>query len=160
MKRGSETVKKWMCVLLLMLAATLAECTSPLSLKSYVADGNSMSPTLNDGDRMLVSTDLSEKIKADDLLIIKVSGKEYCKRVIGVAGDRIEAKEAGVYVNDRLLYKTDFMPENAIKPAIVLGEDEYYMLGDNIDNSLDSRMYGPIRSDQVIGRVTKIIPKK
>lgn len=74
--------------------------------------------------------------------------------------DRIEAKKEGVYVNDRLLYKTDFMPDNVIKPAIVLGEDEYYMLGDNIDNSLDSRMYGPIRRDQVIGRVTKIIPKK
>lgn len=153
-------MKKWLYLLILVLAVAVSGCTSPLSLKSYVADGNSMSPTLNDGDKMLVSTDLSEEIKVNDLLIIKVNGKEYCKRVIGVAGDRIEAKEAGVYVNDRLLYKTDFMPDSVVKPEITLGENELYMLGDNIDNSLDSRMYGPIRRDQVIGRVTKVVPKK
>ncbi|MDI4649304.1 signal peptidase I [Cohnella hashimotonis] len=153
-------MKKWLYLLILVLAVAVGGCTSPLSLKSYVADGNSMSPTLNDGDKMLVSTDLSEEIKVNDLLIIKVNGKEYCKRVIGVAGDRIEAKEAGVYVNDRLLYKTDFMPDSVVKPEITLGENELYMLGDNIDNSLDSRMYGPIRRDQVIGRVTKVVPKK
>ncbi|MFC3802294.1 signal peptidase I [Cohnella sp. GCM10012308] len=147
-------------VLVLVLAAAVGGCASPLSLKSYVADGNSMSPTLNDGDKMLVNTDISKEIKVDDLLIIKVNGKEYCKRVIGVAGDRIEAKEGGVYVNDRLLYKTDFMPDDIVKPEITLGENELYMLGDNIDNSLDSRMYGPIERDQVIGRVTKIKPKK
>ncbi|CAI6082962.1 signal peptidase I [Cohnella sp. JJ-181] len=153
-------MRKWLLLPLLSVAIAVAGCTSPLSLKSYVNDGDSMSPTLNDGDKMIVSTDLSKGIKAGDLLIIDVNGKEYCKRVVGAAGDRIEVKEEGVYVNDRLLYKADYMPDDAIKPAIVLAEDEFYMLGDNIDNSLDSRVYGPVRRDQVIGRVTKIKPKK
>ena len=124
--------------------------------KNYINDGPSMSPTINDGDRMVVSTDISSGINKDDIIIFKIEEKTYCKRVLGTSGDIIEIKPKAIYVNGILKYKT--IDDGIDKKKTVLGKDEFYVIGDNIDNSYDSRFYGTIKKEQIIGKVIKIKP--
>jgi signal peptidase I len=113
-----------------------------------------MMPTIYDGDRMLVNTDISEGINRNDLIIFKTEEKSFCKRVIGIKGDQIETKADGIYVNNQLFHKTIDLGLPDTK--VVLKENEYFVLGDNVDNIYDSRVYGPISNNQIIGKVIKI----
>jgi signal peptidase I len=79
------------------------------------------------------------------------------KRVIGLPGDTIEFSAGQVLINGKILdepYLHD-VPTNCsvVCGPLTLGPDQYFMLGDNRLNSLDSRSFGPIPSDQVVGRV-------
>jgi signal peptidase I len=123
--------------------------------KVYVNDGPSMTPTINNGDKMIVNLDISKGIFKDDIIIFKTEEKSFRKRVIGLEGDKIEIKDSGIFVNNKLMYKTR-IGDNLIKPQITLKKDEFYVIGDNVDNSYDSRFYGPINQEQIIGKVTKI----
>jgi signal peptidase I len=138
--------------ILLLLLSLLSNNSS--TQKSFINDGPSMSPTINDGDRMIVNTDISEGIFKDDIIIFKNEEKSFCKRVIGVKGDRIEITNNGIIVNDKLMYKT--LDTGLMNSQITLGEDEFYVIGDNVDNSYDSRFYGPIKKSQIIGKVIEI----
>ncbi|MDN4070271.1 signal peptidase I [Paenibacillus vini] len=122
--------------------------------KSYINDGPSMVPTIYDGDRLLVNTDTSEGIKRDDLIIFKTEEKSYCKRVIGLTGDQIEINKTGIFVNNKLIKETSDLglPDS----KIIIKDNEYYVVGDNTGNSIDSRFLGPISDTQIIGKVVKI----
>lgn len=79
------------------------------------------------------------------------------KRVIATPGDRLEIRDGAVFVNGQPLdepYVHDLETLCYTPCGLVqLGADEYYMLGDNRPNSRDSRSFGPVRLDQIIGRV-------
>ncbi len=81
----------------------------------------------------------------------------YIKRVIGVPGDRIEIKDARVYVNGVPLdepYIYDLQPTTASGPvdAWLVPPGELFVMGDHRSNSADSRVFGSIAKDRVIGR--------
>lgn len=122
--------------------------------KSYINDGPSMVPTIYDGDRLLVNTDTSEGIKRDDLIIFKTEDKTYCKRVIGLTEDQIEINTTEIFVNNKLFKETSGLglPDS----KIIIKDNEYYVVGDNTGNSIDSRFLGPISDTQIIGKVVKI----
>ncbi|WP_276358460.1 signal peptidase I [Cohnella caldifontis] len=122
--------------------------------KNFVIEGPSMSPTLSDGDRVKVSTNLSTDIVVNDIIIFKQDNKSYCKRVIGVEGDRIEVVGTQILVNGTELYHSKY--QIGEDTEITLQQDEFYVIGDNIDNSYDSRMFGPINRSHIIGKVTSI----
>jgi signal peptidase I len=82
------------------------------------------------------------------------STEEYIKRVIGLPGEQVEGREGRVYVNGQELVEpylrqgpttTDFEPRT-------LGPDELWVMGDNRENSSDSRVFGPIKESTVVGR--------
>lgn len=79
------------------------------------------------------------------------------KRVIGLPGERVEVRDGGVFVNDQRLDEPylNGLETRCYTPCGVvrLEPDEYFMLGDNRPNSRDSRSFGPIHLDQIIGRV-------
>ena len=120
-----------------------------------------MEPTLHNQERILVSRSLTEKkYNRGDIVIIKGdSNEKYIKRIIGVAGDKIEVKNNILYINDaqrkeRYLNKNQ-VDEKSIgdfKP-ILIPENEYFVMGDNRVVSMDSRNgLGLINQDQVIGK--------
>src|SRR5262245_11846344 len=86
--------------------------------------------------------------RSDDALI---------KRVVGLPGDTIEFSAGHVFVNGQQLnesYTHDVQTTCAINCGpLTLGPDQYYVLGDNRLNSLDSRSFGPIPAEQIVGRV-------
>jgi signal peptidase I len=82
--------------------------------------------------------------------------RDFIKRVIGVPGDRIEIREERVFVNGRLL-EEPYIP--GVRTAcfgqwcdVTLDEDQYFVMGDNRPNSSDSRYWGPVTGDKIVGK--------
>ena len=122
--------------------------------------GTSMTPTLADGDQLIVekvSYYFSEP-KRYDIIVFpypEEPDKHYIKRIIGLPGETVQIIDGYVYINGELLdehYGNEVM-NNASDP-IVLGEDEYFVLGDNRNNSEDSRYaaVGNIKRSDIDGR--------
>ncbi len=126
--------------------------------------GQSMSKTLNGGDQILVNRFVYKVTdpKTNDIIVFLPNGNEkshyYVKRVIGVPGDTVQIKNGAVYVNGKAFDgETDVSSiEDAGLAAeeITLGADEYFVLGDNRNNSEDSRYanIGNIKKDYIIGK--------
>ena len=127
--------------------------------------GLSMYPTLNDGDSLLIDK-LSYRIsdpKRFDIISFPYryeANTFYIKRIIGLPGERIYINSEGeIYINGELL-KEGYGRETIIDPGrayeeIQLGDDEYFVMGDNRNNSADSRdpSVGNIKRDELRGRV-------
>lgn len=82
------------------------------------------------------------------------STEEYIKRVIGLPGERVEGRDGRVYVNGRELVEP-YLPQGPTTrdfDARILGDDELFVMGDNRENSADSRIFGPIKASTVVGR--------
>lgn len=126
-------------------------------------DGQSMQPTLNDGDNLIVDK-LSFRFRDPqryEIIVFPYQHAEntyYIKRIIGLPGEKVQVKDGYVYINDEKLgehYGAELMdnPGIAAEP-IQLGEDEYFVLGDNRNHSSDSRdgSVGILKRDQLLGR--------
>lgn len=131
--------------------------------------GQSMSVTLSGGDTVLLDT-FSYQIgspKRGDIIAFKPGGSEtshsYIKRVIGLPGETIQIIDGMIYINDELyLEEADYPaindPGMAAEP-ITLGSDEYFVLGDNRNDSQDSRFadVGNVRRSYIEGRVWLVL---
>ena len=125
--------------------------------------GTSMSPTLQDGDNLIVEklTYRFSDPERFDIIVFPYPenpGKYYIKRIIGMPGETVQIIDGCVYINGELLdenYGNATMNNpGAARDPIVLGPDEYFVLGDNRNNSEDSRYaaVGNIRRDEIVGR--------
>lgn len=126
--------------------------------------GSSMEPMLSDGDNLIVDkiSYRFEDPKRFDIIVFPFRYKEktyYIKRIIGLPGETVYIDENGlIYINDEVLtesYGKEVIvdPGRAYEP-ITLGEDEYFVMGDNRNNSSDSRdpVVGNIHRDELIGK--------
>ncbi len=128
--------------------------------------GSSMEGTLSNGDNLIVDkiTYRFNDIERFDVVIFPVEGEGdedvyYIKRIIGLPGETVWINAFGeIYIGGVLLeedYGLETIANAGIASSpITLGEDEYFVLGDNRNNSLDSRFesVGNITSEQIIGR--------
>ena len=131
--------------------------------------GQSMSETLENGDQILVNRFMYKVIgpKANDVIVFLPNGNEkshyYVKRVIGVPGDTVQIKNGRIYVNGtEFTEKVDVASiEDAglAADAVTLGDDEYFVLGGNPNNSEDSRYanIGNIKREYIIGKAWFVI---
>ncbi len=132
-------------------------------------DGRSMEPTLQDRDNLIcdkVSYRFSDPERYD-IVIIYPDGekdKRWIKRIIGLPGEEVRIDEAGtIYINGEPLeesYGKEVIedPGMAIAP-IQLGEDEYWVMGDNRNHSSDSRVIGPVPKSRILGKAfVRIFP--
>lgn len=133
--------------------------------RTYV-EGSSMETTLSDGDN-LIADKITYRFRDPerfDIIVFPFQYKEntfYIKRIIGLPGETVQIDEKGnIYINGEILAESYgrevIKPENvgiAAEP-ITLGEDEYFVLGDNRNNSIDSRteIVGNVHRDEIIGR--------
>lgn len=130
--------------------------------RSVKVVGSSMDPTLVDGQRglaLLNRFSLYEP-KVNDIVLVKkdsYSDRSLIKRVVAIPGDKVEIRDNSLYVNDELVqepYIKEPMLTNDI--SLVLGDNEIYILGDNRNNSADSRLpnIGSVNyKDEVIGEL-------
>jgi signal peptidase I len=153
------------------------------SVRNFKVDGSSMHPTLDGGQYLLVNklvylqvdTQRLSRIipfwkvnrpseqfaihppKRGEVIVFRFPrdpSKDFVKRVIGLPGDRVELRQGTVYINGAALaepYVTT--PGESTRPPILLGEKQYYVLGDNRNGSNDSRIWGPVPEENVLGKV-------
>lgn len=127
-------------------------------------DGSSMEPTLSHNDNLIVDklTYRFNEPKRFDIIVFPFQYSEdtfYIKRIIGLPGETIYIDDEGnIYINDELL-EEDYGKETILSAGrayepIILAEDEYFVMGDNRNNSSDSRdpSVGNIHRDKIIGR--------
>ena len=82
----------------------------------------------------------------------------YIKRIVGTPGDQINIESNGsIFVNDIELEIKNVNTNNGDIFDIKLSENEYFLVGDNRENSFDSRMFGPISRDRIIGKALSLI---
>lgn len=128
--------------------------------------GASMEPTFQSGDYIITSkiTYKFKKIERGDVVVFnspKNPNIEYIKRIIGLPGDKIEIRNNEVYVNDSVLpetyiaAKTNVWDNGFIKEGkpIIIPQNYVFVMGDNRPRSSDSREFGPIPINSIVGVV-------
>lgn len=124
-----------------------------------VVEGESMEPTLEDGDKLIFNKFIYfiNEPKRGDIVIIEQTNKNYVKRIIGLPGEIVEVKNNSLYI-DGVELEESFLGEKAVKKTgthgpITLADDSYFVMGDNRAISKDSRNgLGLIARDEIIGK--------
>ena len=133
-------------------------------LQPFLVDGSSMEPNFHNRQFILVDR-LTYHFQTPDrgeVIIFKFPKNpqsDYIKRIIGLPGDTIDIKDNQVYVNNQQINEnyldngeTTIAPAGAITFTKTVGQDEYFVMGDNRNNSSDSRDWGLVPKANIIGR--------
>ena len=128
--------------------------------------GNSMVPTLKDGQPVLVSR-LHKNIKRNEIVVLNHDGKSYVKRVIGLPGEKVDYMDNILYINDEPFKETylndkvetyNFLFKDVCDekcPNGVIPDNKYLVMGDNRPESIDSRdtTFGLVDKKDIKGKV-------
>lgn len=164
----------------LLIAALIAFFVRSFVVQAFKIPSSSMEPTLLVGDHLLVNRlSYSVKVPFTDVVIFRIGApdrgdvivfrypadrtKDFIKRVIAKEGDTVEIKDKVVFVNGN---RVDYPQAQYLEPAIIPGffsqrdntgpltvpRDSYFVMGDNRDRSLDSRFWGFVTYDDLVGR--------
>ncbi len=116
-------------------------------------NGDSMNPTLKDGDIMILNR-IDYKLNGlnrFDIVVLKKDGEYLIKRVIGLPGEEIKYKNNKLYINGKYI-KENYTRKVSVDIDEVIPEGKYYVLGDNRLNSLDSEEFGPVSGSKILGK--------
>jgi len=128
----------------------------------YIVSG-SMEPTLEQGEyyvvRLHAYRNQSLPERGQIIVFEGPDGSPYVKRVVGLPGDRLYIVGGNVWLNGGWLTEPYLKERPGLSPPITLEmpEDRVFVLGDNRNLSEDSRDYGPVPADNIIGLVTRIV---
>lgn len=174
-------------VAILVMALLAALLIINFVFRSYQVDGPSMENTLQNADKLIIwkvprtwarITGHDYIPKRGDVIVFSQTGlsefgdtneKQLIKRVIGLPGDRVVVgngtitvyndQNPGGFEPDETLPYGKNIPNTSGNRDVTLGENEIFVAGDNRPDSLDSRAFGPIKADQIVGKlVVRVFP--
>ena len=149
-------------------AGPLYKLADLLTSARSVVDGDSMQPGLAGGQYVLVSRMAFRRCgpSRGDLVVMRQPGepeRDYIKRVVGLPGECVRVESGGVFINDCQLEEPYLGLERDTgagrggngmsSKEWAVGDDSYFVMGDNRANSDDSRLFGPLKRDLIIGKV-------
>jgi signal peptidase I len=126
--------------------------------------GNSMHPTYKNGEFLMankISYKFSEPQRGDVVIFQYSEAQDFIKRVIGIPGDEVMIKDGKIYINGNLLKESNYLLDSVITnggsyihegQTITVGENQYFVCGDNRPNSSDSREFGPVDRGKIKGK--------
>lgn len=139
-------------------------------LQPFIVDGASMEKNFHNNETILVnkvSYDLHQPQRGDVVVFKAPLNPEddYIKRVIGLPGETVKIADGKVYVNNQIIdesylskgIKTEAYSNNNSFFSLTLGPDEYFVLGDNRNNSSDSREWGVLPKKNIIGKAWLVV---
>jgi len=144
----------------ILLALLLFFVINTLSARVRV-ENVSMKPTLQPGEFLLVNR-VAYKLgepSIGDIVVFHAPGStelDYIKRIIGLPGDEVRISEGIVYVNEQPLYEPYIAAAPTYGGDWDVPEDEYFVLGDNRNNSSDSHLWGFVPAEDIVGRALLI----
>lgn len=180
MKDGNHMAKRksdWFdWIKAILIAFALAFIIRMFFFAPIIVDGPSMLPTLHDRDQMIVNKfnyRISKPERFDIVVFHASVQKDFIKRVIGLPGEHVQVKDNVLYIDGEEVeepflkdqknkiksYQTltnDFKLEDLPGGYETIPEDHVLVLGDNRENSTDSRMFGVVSMDQVVGKTSLI----
>jgi signal peptidase I len=163
------------------LAIAVALVVQAYVIKPYRVPTPSMANTIQPGDRVLIDRVLygHRTIDRGDIVVFEgpraVGGEVLLKRVVGLPGDRLEIRDGVLFVNGRPADDVHVLdvaghkartepgfngseqaPGWSLLRAYVVPEDRYYLMGDNREDSYDSRFWGPVPREAIIGEARAV----
>ena len=116
-------------------------------------DGDSMKNTLKNGDILLLYK--LSSIDRFDIIVLdeEKDNEKIIKRVIGLPGETVAIKKGKIYINDKVIDDEYAYGETTDYNKVTLKDDEYFILGDNRLISKDSRYFGPIKDNEIKGKI-------
>ncbi|MCK9497715.1 MAG: signal peptidase I [Candidatus Colwellbacteria bacterium] len=130
--------------------------------RPFLVQGASMEPNFQTGNYLVVDI-ISYKFgnpERGDVVVFRYPGNRslyYIKRVIGLPGERVTLMSGNIFINGEVL-KENYIPSYVETDAFdetdfLLGEEEYFVMGDNRSSSFDSRSWGPLGKNDIVGVV-------
>lgn len=125
---------------------------------------NSMIPAIHNGDIVLYYR-LDTDCIARDTVVVEYEGELQIRRVVAIAGDTVDFSESGLLINGSLqselnIYMETLPYTDGYNFPVTLGEDEVFLLGDNRKDATDSRIYGPVNTRDILGKVIGIFRRR
>lgn len=132
-------------------------------IQPFIIEGSSMEPSFKNGDYIIIDkiSYLFKKPKRGEIIIFKMPSKKiFIKRTIGLPSETIQIKNGDIFVYSKNKDQWIKLAEKYILPntknfpemKIVLNDNEYFVLGDNREESADSRSFGAVSSKNIVGR--------
>jgi signal peptidase I len=130
----------------------------------FFVRGQSMEPSFEDGDYLIID-EISYRFRdpqRGEVVVFKYPNdpsQRYIKRIIGLPGETIEIEDGKVIISkntEEVLDESSYLSPSVFTQGEVqffLGEDEYFVLGDNREFSSDSRRWGPLPREDIVGKV-------
>ena len=117
-----------------------------------------MHPTLQDKEFMILNKiSLKQGINRFDIVVVQENNKYIIKRVIGLPGESVMYKDSKLYINGKVIEDNYSKTTTNDFDNVVLGENEYFVMGDNRTVSKDSRIIGPVNIKNIKGKTNLII---
>jgi signal peptidase I len=151
----------WELIKIVIIALLIVIPIRYFFFQPFIVKGQSMEPNFENGNYLIVD-ELSYRFRdpqRGEVVVFhypKNLSQRFIKRIIGLPGEKIEIKEGQVLVNGKIFDESAYLPPGLQTPGniqISLGENEYFVLGDNRLFSFDSRQWGVLPRKDIIGRV-------
>jgi signal peptidase I len=170
-RRWRRTILEWLGVIGGGIAIALL--VEAFLIQAFWIPSPSMEPTLGVGDRVLVnklSYNFHDVNRGDVVVFERPPGastgengeiKDLIKRVIAIGGETVEARDGNVYVNGKQIEENYLEPGTPTDnlPLTTIPDGRVFVMGDNRTNSEDSRIFGPIDEDDIVGRAfIRVLP--
>jgi len=126
--------------------------------QSFRVDGQSMEPGLHTDEFVLVdkAAYLFQSPQRGDVIVFHYPldpSKDFIKRVIGLPGDTVQTTSTEVIVDGQILHEPYINDaSNPNDNTLKLGPDQFFVMGDNRNNSFDSRSWGPVNKSYIVGK--------
>ena len=123
----------------------------------FRVEGPSMRPNLHTGQYLIISKIVYKLHPPErgDIIVFhhpRGGGRDLIKRIVGLPGEMIAIRQGQVFVNDTLLEEPYVLDRGRYSDQVELGQDEFYVLGDNRRNSDDSHNWGELGLEQIVGK--------
>ena len=152
-------ITKWLkenIVFLIILTAIII--TRIFFFSPIRVNGTSMHPTLQDKEFMILNKiRLKQGINRFDIVVVQENNKYIIKRVIGLPRESVMYKDSKLYINGKVIEDNYSKTTTNDFDNVVLGENEYFVMGDNRAVSSDSRIIGPVNIKNIKGKTNLII---
>ena len=128
-------------------------------VEPFVVSGKAMSPTYNSGDYLFINK-LSKSFNRGDVVIVRLQQQNtfVIKRIIGLPTEKVEIKNGSVIINGQVLSEAYYNGSTPGDVSVTLSQDQFFVLGDNRNESYDSRNFGPVSLSSITGKVFFEVP--